>query len=176
MATADRKVARLIACSDIEYAEFAAQQVAEYAWQLVQAGEVPSHEGLSTAQERLADLAADRLRSAGHDFLVAISAPGAVRVGWVWLSPAPDPSRAGRIRWLSQLTVLTPHRGQGWGHAILRELEQHELDRGSEEIWLRVFDWNVAAKHLYISHGYELVQQFMTDAHLRKHLLVPDRS
>ena len=48
---------------------------------------------------------------------------------------------------------------------------EHERDSGSEEIWLRVFDWNAPARHLYLSHGYELVQKFATDAHLRKRLV-----
>src|SRR5687767_13373818 len=111
MMTTEMKIVRLAACSDVEYAEFVPMQIAEYARQLVQAGEVPPQEGLGTARERLADLAADRLRSAGHDFLVATSAPLDVRVGWVWLSPAPASTGTGRARWLSQLTVLDPHRG-----------------------------------------------------------------
>ena len=176
MMTADTKIVRLAPCTDVEYAEFVPLQVAEYARQLVQAGEVPPQEGLSTARERLADLAADGLRSTGHDFFVAVLAPRYVRVGWVWLSPAPSSIGASRARWLSQLTVLEPYRGQGWGRAILRAVERHERDRGSEEIWLRVFDWNVPASHLYLSHGYELAQKFATDAHLRKRLVVPDRS
>lgn len=167
----DAGAVQLVPCSDPEYVEFASAQVVEYARQLVQAGEASSEEGIATARERLADLAADRLRTAGHDFYVARSTQNATRVGWVWLSPAPHSIQAHLARWLSQLTVLDTLRGQGWGRAILEALEQHERNRGSEEIWLRVFDWNLAAKQLYLSRGYEVVQKFATDAHLRKRLV-----
>ena len=165
-------VARLNPCNDLEYTEFVSLQVVEYARQLMRAGEVTPDRSVITAQERLQELRADRLRLAGHDFLVARSASDGSRVGWVWLSPATEflgPSRTS-ARWLSQLTVEENCRGHGWGRAILVALEDHEAARGSDEIWLRVFDWNTVARHLYASHGYELTKQYVTDAHFRKRL------
>lgn len=167
------KVVRLTPCTDLEYAEFVPQQISEYARQLAEAREVPRHKSVDAARARLADLVDDRLRSDGHDFFVAVCASSANQVGWLWLSPALIETSARHARWVSQLTVLEPSRRQGWGRAILSALEEHELDRGTQEIWLRVFDWNVAARHLYLSHGYELVQQFATDAHLRTRLRAP---
>ena len=69
-----RRAIRLVPLTDAEYAEFAAQQVLEYANQLVRAGEVPTESGVSTARERLDDLLADRLRTTGHDFFWRSSA------------------------------------------------------------------------------------------------------
>lgn len=166
------KVVHLVACSDSEYADFARQQVAEYATQLARAGEVPAEAGLSVARERLQDLSGDRLRPLGHEFFVARSAHGSSLVGWVWLSPPPaflGPAHE-RTCWLSQLTVEEARRGQGWGRAILTAIEQYERSRGSRAIWLRVFDWNTAARRLYRSQGYELVRKFDVDAHLCKAL------
>lgn len=166
------KFATLSPCDNREYAEFVSLQVTEYARQLALAGEVSPEQSVVAARDRLRDLRADRLRDSGHTIFVARSKHDLVRVGWVWLSPAPDFLGAdhSRIRWLSQLTVEESSRGQGWGHAILTALEDLEVARGSEEIWLRVFDWNLAARRLYESHGYELAKQFATDAHLRKRL------
>jgi GNAT superfamily N-acetyltransferase len=167
---------RLSPCTDREYAEFVPLQVAEYAQQLIQAGETTAENGLATARQRLADLSADQLRTAGHVFFVATSLDDAARVGWLWVSPAPTFLGPGHERtlWLSQVTVEEPHRRQGWGRAIMVALEDYATDLGMQEIWLRVFDWNVVARNLYESLGYELVTQFATDAHLRKRI-APDR-
>ena len=166
------RTVRLAACDDSEYADFASRQVVEYATQLTRAGEAPLERSIAVAQERLQDLSSDRLRSIGHDFLVARAAQDATRVGWTWLSPPPPFLGPGheRTRWLSQLTVEELQRGQGWGRAILGAVEQYELTRGSQSIWLRVFDWNVPARRLYQSLGYELARKFTVDAHLCKQL------
>jgi GNAT superfamily N-acetyltransferase len=166
------KIVYLAPCDNQEYVDFASRQVGEYADQLARADEVPAARSLSEARERLQDLSADRLRPLGHDFLVARSVQDAARVGWVWLSPPPSflgPGHEG-TRWLSQLTVEEPRRRQGWGRAILDAVERYALARGSNAIWLRVFDWNVAARHLYRSQGYELGRRFSVDAHLYKRL------
>ncbi len=162
----------LISVTDSEYAEFASQQIVEYAHQLERAGEVTLGDSLAVSQERLLDLTADRLRAAGHVFFVARSALDASRVGWVWLSPAPEflgPGHDGS-RWLSQLTVDEALRGRGWGRAMLVMVERRLVAVDIGQLWLRVFDWNTAARALYDSLGYELVRQFPTDAHLRKKL------
>jgi GNAT superfamily N-acetyltransferase len=98
---------------------------------------------------------------------------GVFESGWIWLSPAPEFIGSGRdhTRWLSQLTVEELHRGRGWGRAILIATEDHCVSIGVEWIWLRVFNWNQVARRLYTSHGYELANQFATDAHLRMILL-----
>ena len=80
---------QLIQATDAEYAEFASQQIVEYAHQLERAGEVLVGNGLAASRERLLALSEDQLRAAGHVFFVARSAYDTSRVGWVWLSPAP---------------------------------------------------------------------------------------
>ena len=164
---------RLVPLSDVEYAQFAGEQVREYANQLVRAGEVEPALGVATARERLAELLTDRLRASGHEFLAALSAQDSLRVAWIWLSPAPEFLGPGhdRTRWLSQITVGERQRGLGWGRVTLLEIERRLAALGVEQLWLRVFDWNVGARRLYESVGYELATQFPTDAHLRKYLV-----
>lgn len=167
---------QLTACDDSEYREFSSLQLVEYANQLARAGEVSAEDSLAVARERLGDLTDDRLRSGGHEFLVARSSQDDVRVGWVWLSPAPSFLGAGHERtcWLTQLTVEEAERGRGWGRAILDALDRHACHRGHTEIWLRVFDWNVVAQRLYRSHGYDFARKFAVDAHFRKRLTASD--
>lgn len=158
--------------SDAEYAEFATRHVADYADQLVRAGELSQAESEATVRGMLAGLLADELRTTGHSFFVAHSALLKPRVGWVWLSPAPaflGPQRR-NIRWLSQLTVEDSVRGRGWGRALLTATERHLAAQGVEQLWLRVFDWNTTARALYQAQGYELVERFAVDAHMRKNL------
>ncbi|HEX3776794.1 MAG TPA: GNAT family N-acetyltransferase, partial [Polyangiaceae bacterium] len=134
--------------SDSEYADFANRHVEEYALQLVRGGEVAETESLVTARVRLAALLADELRPAGHLFFSARSAIVKPRIGWVWLSPAPaflGPNRP-RARWLSQLTVDETVRGRGWNRALLSATERYLTRIGVEQLWLRVQDWNVAAR------------------------------
>ena len=163
---------RLIAVDDAEYADFAERQVLEHASQLTRAGEIVEADSVALARERLRGLLADELRALGHQFFVARSAIVKPRIGWVWISPAPaflGPSRAGS-RWLSQLTIEETVRGRGWGRALLNATERYLVQIGVEQLWLRVFDWNTAGRALYDSQGYELVERFTNDAHLRKRL------
>jgi ribosomal protein S18 acetylase RimI-like enzyme len=168
----------LLALTDADYAEFAEAQVAETARRRVEAGEWAPADAPDRARLEQADLLADRLRGQGHTFLKGCSADGAV-VGWVWVSPGPaflerygvrDPAR---VRWLSQITVRDDLRGRGHGGALLAALHEQLAAEGVEAIYLRVYDWNTAARRLYARRGYEVVRQFATDAHLRKRLAGP---
>ncbi|HEY4105978.1 MAG TPA: GNAT family N-acetyltransferase, partial [Polyangiaceae bacterium] len=127
-------------------------------------------ESLVSARVRLAALLADELRSAGHWFFSARSAIVKPRIGWVWLSPAPAFLGANRprSRWLSQLTIEDTIRGRGWNRALLNATERYLTGIGVEQLWLRVYDWNVAARSLYEAQGYELIERFANDSHLRK--------
>jgi ribosomal protein S18 acetylase RimI-like enzyme len=157
---------------DAEYADFTKRHVVDYANQLTRAGEAMEAESLAAARDRLGGLLADELRTNGHLFFVARSAIVKPRIGWVWVAPAPaflGPHRA-CSRWLSQLTVEEAVRGRGWGRALLSATERYLAGIGVEQLWLRVFDWNTADRALYDSQGYELVERFPNDSHLRKRL------
>jgi ribosomal protein S18 acetylase RimI-like enzyme len=78
------------------------------------------------------------------------------------------------VRWLAQITVDEALRGRGYGRALLDALHTFLVERGVRELYLRVYDWNTAARRLYARCGHEVVRQFATDAHLRKRLMVID--
>jgi GNAT superfamily N-acetyltransferase len=165
----------LLPLTDAEYAEFTERQVAESARQRVQAGEWTPAQSLTRAREECSDLLADRLRGHGHLFLKGLNAAGAM-VGWLWVGPAPafleryGVREPARVRWLGQITVAEDQRGRGYGRALLEELHAQLAAEGVEAIYLRIYDWNAAARRLYARSGYEVVRQFSTDAHLRKQL------
>jgi GNAT superfamily N-acetyltransferase len=158
--------------TDAQYAEFTKRHLVDYAEQLTLAGEVTKEESLTVARQRLRGLLADELRINGHQFFVARSAILKPSIGWVWISPAPAflGRKRDSARWLSQLTVEKAVRGRGWSRALLDATERHLVELGVEQLWVRVFDWNTAARAMYDEHGYELVERFGKDSHLRKQL------
>jgi RimJ/RimL family protein N-acetyltransferase len=171
---------RLVPLTDAEYADFAEQQVAEVARGRVAAGEWSPADAHQRARADLADLLADRLRSQAHTFVKGIDTTrdDELVVGWVWVSPGPafleryGVRDVARARWLSQITVREEVRERGYGRALLTALHEHLAapEVGVEALYLRVYDWNTAARRLYARCGYELVHQFPTDAHMRKRL------
>ena len=166
----------LLPLTDAEYRDFAERQVAESARQRVEAGEWTLTDAHQRARMEQADLLADQLRGQGHTFLKGVRTADETLVGWVWVGPGPPfLERYGvrdlaRARWLSQITVRDELRGRGYGLALLMALHEQLAVEGVEALYLRVYDWNTAARRLYARCGYEVVRQFATDAHLRKHL------
>ena len=166
----------LVPLTDAEYGDFAERQVAESARQRVNAGEWTAEEAPAKAREGSAGLLADHLRGHGHHFLKGVT-PDGTRVGWVWVAPPPAflqeryaLPNLDDVRWLMQITVDEPLRGRGYGRALLEALHRWLANQGARELYLRVYDWNVAARRLYERAGYEVVRQVPTDAHLRKRL------
>src|SRR5262245_48493666 len=79
-------------------------------------------------------------------------------------------ARAGEVPSERSFSVRSSNVVRARGRAILDAVEQYELTRGSQAIWLRVFDWNTVARRLYQSHGYDLARHVTVDAHFCKPL------
>jgi GNAT superfamily N-acetyltransferase len=88
-----------------------------------------------------------------------------VRIGQIWIGPAtdndPDAPHGQRFGWLNDVEVVEGLRGQGWGRALLAAAEQLARDEGYARLGLSVFGGNETAIRLYVSDGYELMQQQM---------------
>ena len=166
----------LVPLTDAEYVDFAERQVVEAARQRVEAGEWSLTEAEQRARLEQADLVADQLRGRGHTFFKGTRAADGALVGWVWVAPGRlvlkqyGVSELTHVRWLGQITVRDELRGRGYGQALLTKLHQQLAAEGVEALYLRVYDWNIAARRLYARCGYEVVRQFANDAHLRKAL------
>lgn len=158
--------------SDDEYGNFVEAQIAEAARQRVEAGEWSPSEAVARAHDELGDLINDRLRRRGHEFLKGVVNDVGC-VGRLWIAPAPEFIEESReaIRWLAQITVEESLRGRGYGRAFLTALHNRLSAEGVSQLWLRVYDWNIAARRLYEGMGYETVRRFETDSHMRIVLL-----
>src|SRR5437763_595461 len=77
-----------------------------------------------------------------------------VLVGWLWVGPGPmfleryGVRDLARARWLSQITVRDELCGRGYGQALLAALHEHLAAEGVDVLYLRVYDWNTAARRL----------------------------
>ena len=166
--------------TDAEYAAFVALQARETAHEAVTAGEWTADEAPARARQDTAELRADTLRGSGHAFYRGVDA-GGDRLGWLWVAPAPDHvagygvGDVARARWLAQVFVEESRRGRGFGGALLAALHRQLTDEAVTDVFLRVYDWNIPARRLYASSGYEVVGQFATDAHLRRRLNASQR-
>jgi ribosomal protein S18 acetylase RimI-like enzyme len=58
-----------------------------------------------------------------------------------------------RVRWLKQITVQEALRGRSYGRALLAALHERLAAEGIEALYLRVYDWNTAARRLYARCG-----------------------
>jgi len=164
----------LVPLNDAEYPDFAQQQLVENARQRVKGGDWPEAGALDLSRAALADLLSDSLRGAGHMFLKGMDTSG-TRVGWLWVSPAPEflGENRERKRWLSQITVESHLRHRGYGRALLEELHHLLMEQGVEELWLRVYHWNETAIRLYETTGYDEAQRFPNDSHMRRRIANP---
>jgi GNAT superfamily N-acetyltransferase len=142
-----------------EFAHFLRSSVAAYAAALVEAGEASPD-----AAERHVQLATTRLLPHGQAtpgmlFLVA-EAPGVREpVGQLWLQVSrPElPCSA----WVYDVVVSEPHRGRGYGRAIMLAAERELARRGIGELGLNVFAGNATANALYDSLAYRTTSRHM---------------
>ena len=145
------------------------RQIVEYADEKRRAGHWTATEALGRARESIFDLLGDDPDARGHRFFKGTDDHG-TPVGWVWIGPPPDIFHRERVQWLYQITVEEEARGRGFGRGILVALETLLADEGVEALHLNVFKWNVVARNLYDSLGYEVVLDTDTEAGMRKSL------
>jgi GNAT superfamily N-acetyltransferase len=146
-------------------AEFAAWQDAiahAYADEQVQSGNWAPDEALRRAGESNAALLPQGLDTDGMLLLVA-TRPDGEPVGRLWLGLEHPRGTAG-CAFLYDIEVEEPHRGQGYGRALLSAAEEAARSRGRSALELNVFGGNATAIALYESAGYVVVQQQMRTA------------
>lgn len=124
---------------------------------------------MDRSREEITELLGDDPDARGHRFFKGIDETKA-RVGWIWIGPPPDVFHLKRAMWLYQITVAEGARGRGFGRGMLIALHALLADEGVEAVHLNVFKWNVVARNLYDSLGYEVVLDTETEAGMRKRL------
>lgn len=87
----------------------------------------------------------------GHDVLDVLEERRAV--GSLWLGP--HPSDLEGVWYVWDVEINASERGRGLGRAAMLLAESHVLSRGGSALALNVFGFNLPARALYESLGYE---------------------
>lgn len=101
----------------------------------------------------------DRRPLAGQHFYAAELA-GEV-IGSLWLA---EQSRGGpeQQAWVYDVQIDPPHRGKGYGRALMEAAERQAREYGCTSLGLNVFGGNEVAIKLYESLGYRTLAQQMS--------------
>jgi ribosomal protein S18 acetylase RimI-like enzyme len=153
--------------SQPEFDEFCSRLAREYAADHVRAGNWRSEDAEERATRELEELLPEGLHTPGALLLVAEDAAGEP-VGLIWVAIEGRPGSGGGA-WIYDIEVREPHRGKGYGRALLQAAEREAARRGAPAIGLNVFGANTVARGLYESAGYEVTAQQM-----RKPLVATD--
>lgn len=73
-------------------------------------------------------------------------------VGHLWISRLKEGTGAW---WVSDIKINEPHRGAGYGRTVMQLAEKAAAEQGATTLGLNVFGYNVVARGLYESLGYE---------------------
>jgi GNAT superfamily N-acetyltransferase len=124
------------------------------------------HVPLARARERtarwMAQVLVDGVETADHRIEVAEADGVDGRVGYLWF--APKETDAGLVCWLYDLWVDEPHRGHGYGRAMMHALLDEARAGGLTRIELNAFAGNRRAGSLYASLGFvEMSRQYYLD-------------
>lgn len=153
--------------SDEERAAALEGEAAEYGEAKARAGFWSHDVALVRARAEIASLVGPDPAKRGHSFYTAVGADGR-RVGWAWVGPIPGSRPTRTKRWLFQIIVDAPLRGQGYGRAFLAAIERHLEGEGVAELRLNVFRWNEVAINLYSRSGYDVIRGGKRNLTLRK--------
>ena len=160
----------LIPLTDDERETFLQEEVADYADQQVRDAGWPREGALERARTEITPVFERELADAvasGERLWSAKSADGR-SVGWLWVRPIDGTSVPSVF--LEQITVAATCRRQGYGGAMLAAMEELLAADGAEELQLRVFVGNEAARRLYAAAGSEEVEHDERRVSLRKRL------
>jgi ribosomal protein S18 acetylase RimI-like enzyme len=130
-----------------------------FADEQVTAGKWSAEDAIDLATRDNNALLPDGLATPGMLFLIACR-PDGTRVGVLWLSLR-HPRGTPDCGFIYDIEIDEPHRGSGYGRALLTAAEDAVRSRGVGALELNVFGSNVRAIQLYETSGYRVVTQQM---------------
>ncbi|MBD7957895.1 GNAT family N-acetyltransferase [Microbacterium sp. Sa4CUA7] len=145
-----------------EYEQWQAALATEYAAEQVAAGRWAADGAVQRALDENARLLPQGLETPRTLLLTAVDAAG-VPVGRAWVA-LDHPRDAPDVAFLYDIEIAEPHRGQGYGRALLAAVEHATRETGVGALELNVFGSNTTAIGLYDSAGYDVVTQQMRKA------------
>lgn len=134
-----------------ELQEWITSGLDDYIADRIKSGEEPGA-ARNVAADSFASLFPDGLVQEGHVVRKAITETG-TQVGYVWIGPENDgPNTAW---WVWDIAVNEEFRSRGYGRQIMELAESEVRRRGGQTMGLHVFGFNMVARELYESLGYE---------------------
>ena len=147
------------AMTDAEFVEWQEVLAKAYADEQVQSGNWAPEKALERAREDSATRLPEGRDTPGMLLLTGVR-PDGEPVGRIWLA-LEHPRGTADCAFLLDIEVDEPHRGKGYGRALLTAAEDAARSRGVSALELNVFGGNTAAIALYARAGYVVVQQQM---------------
>ena len=153
----------LVPMTEAEYLAWREFTIPDYAREKTASGAWPEADALRLAREAVDKLLPQGLATPHHYLRMLCRETDSQPVGHLWFAAE------GAHAYLYDIFIQEDCRGQGWGRAAMKKLEEAVLALGLSSIKLHVFGSNQAAQALYSSLGYET-----TDLSMRKQLSRPD--
>lgn len=142
-----------------EFTAYRARSVVEFAEDKVKAGSWKEEEALELSEETYRKYLPDGIHSKEQYLYVARQEGQQASVGYVWLNVADTP--AGMRAFLYDIIIEEAYRGQGFGQATMRALDETASSLGAVTIGLHVFGHNQTALHVYQKAGYAITDYTM---------------
>ncbi|NWG08306.1 MAG: GNAT family N-acetyltransferase [Chloroflexi bacterium] len=135
-----------------EFDAFLERLIPEYAADNVRAGYWDASDALERSRKETARLLPQGLQTKDHHLFTLYA--GNQAVGIIWLKANLDnPIKNGFI---FDVEVKKEFRGKGYGKKIMLLVEEKARELGLKSLGLHVFGYNMVARNLYESIGYEV--------------------
>ena len=132
----------------------------EYARDLVSLGRSPA-DAQRVAEAGMAQSFPDGRPRPGHAVLDVLD-PAGEPVGYLWIGPETDAEAGGDAWWVWDVLIDEQRRGEGLGRAVMLLAGDYATAHGARTLGLSVFGFNVAARRLYESLGFDTTKVTMT--------------
>lgn len=150
---------RLLPITDAAYQDYVAVSVKEYAEDHIRDGQWSPAEALEKSANELAQLLPDGVKTPNHYLFTVVDADSQP-IGMVWYMVRSRPQ--GTDAFIYDIRMHENARGQGYGTATLKAVEEDATLRGATSISLHVFGHNEGAFRLYQRVGYRVTNINMT--------------
>jgi ribosomal protein S18 acetylase RimI-like enzyme len=138
--------------STLEYAEWLAGSIPDYAAEKVRSGEWASASSLERSKQEHEELLPRGLETPGQHFYAILDA-GSRAVGMIWFAERTRFELP--IAYVYKVEVTPQHQRQGHARGAFEALEAVARDKGLHGVALHVFGNNAPARSLYERLGYE---------------------
>jgi ribosomal protein S18 acetylase RimI-like enzyme len=122
---------------------------------------MPEDEARATAAGGIAQYLPQGVATPRHTLVIAEDAAG-TPVGNAWVGPDPHRADGSDAAWLFDINVYPRARRNGYGYAILAEVEALVVRDGKTRLGLNVVGTNEAAIALYRKSGYAVMTMQMS--------------